>query len=129
MGDMVAVEGYLVRYWFTIASLITGSILSMICLVAAVVVDAFHAYSKTWAWFLLSTTVLGLLLIVVFWISSTRYIFTSGVGHVAGLREESESGSEADFTFSSTRDIELSETSTAEDSSIVENGVFRLRCH
>lgn len=142
--DMAAVEGYLVRYWTTIACLITGSICSMVLLVSAVVVDAFRAYSKTAAIGLLATTLLGFLMIVVFWVSSMRYIFTSGTGlkfdaAVTTPLEESEYGSEGNCISSEGNFIvpsaptspEMSETSECngeQDMGDCGNGVFRLRC-
>lgn len=136
--DMMAVEGYLVRYWSTIACLIAGSICSMVLLVSAVVVDAFRAYSKEAAIGLLATTLLGFVLIVVFWVSSMRYIITSGAG-VSGLsavaREESEYGSETNFIYSSAPPSprEMSETSEydngVQENGVCGNGVFRLRCN
>lgn len=141
--DMAAVEGYLVRYWTTIACLITGSICSMVLLVSAVVVDAFRAYSKTAAIGLLATTLLGFLMIVVFWVSSMTYIFTSGTGikvaAVATPLEESEYGSEGVciisegnfFVASAPSSREMSETSECngeQDMGDCGNGVFRLRC-
>lgn len=82
--DMLAVEGYLVRYWSTLACIIISSVLSMILLVAAVVVDSFRTYSMTSSICLLVTTVVCLMLTVVFWVSSTRYVFTTG----ATVKEE-----------------------------------------
>merc|ERR1719456_2227010 len=64
--DMVAVEGYLVRYYFTISYTIISSVLSMILLVAAVVLDAFRTYSQASGLALMATALLGLIGIVIF---------------------------------------------------------------
>jgi len=77
--DMEAVEGYLSNYWHTIGGTIGGSLLSMMLLVSAVIVDAFRAYSKAAAISLLATCVIGVICIVVFFIHSTRYVFSTGV--------------------------------------------------
>jgi len=138
--DMAGEERYLVRYWTAIACLFTAS---MVLLVSAVVVDAFRAYSKTAAIGLLATTLLGFLMIVVFWVSSMRYIFTSGTGlkfdAVTTPLEESEYGSEGNCISSEGNFIvpsaptspEMSETSECngeQDMGDCGNGVFRLRC-
>jgi len=83
--DMVAVEGYLVRYWSTLAAIVVSSVLSMILLVSAVVVDSFRTYSKLSAICLLSVTCGCFLFTVVFWVSSTRYVFASSLG--AGVQD------------------------------------------
>lgn len=76
--DMNAVEGYLVRYWVSISCTIVGSIASMMLLVTAVVLDAFHTYSTASAIGLLVTTVVGLLGTAVFTVHSVTYVFTTG---------------------------------------------------
>lgn len=76
--DMVAVEGYLVRYWITIVATIVSSIISMMLLVSAVVVDAFRTYSSVSAWSLFTTSAIGFIGTIVFVISSGRYVFTTG---------------------------------------------------
>lgn len=117
--DMVAVEGYLVRYWSALAAIITSSLVSMILLVAAVVVDAFHTYSRTSAICLLLTTCLCLFFTIVFWISSTKYVFTSGavVRDEEGdsepeskLNDENANGSIRDVARESPLETELSDS-------------------
>jgi len=81
--DMMAVEGYLLRYWMVMVCIIAGSLLAMMLLVAAVVVDTFYSYSRVSAICLMVSIFVGFISTVVFWISSTRYLFSSGVGHIA----------------------------------------------
>jgi hypothetical protein len=91
--DMVAVEGYLVRYWLTIVATIASSLLSMVLLVSAVVVDAFRTYSRVSAISLMLTTAVGMIGIVVFTINSVRYVFT--IGSEAAIRRDSREESDA----------------------------------
>lgn len=74
---MESVEGYLVHYWTTLAAIIGGSVASLILLVVAVVVDSFHTYSMTTSISLLVSTCLSLAFATVFWISSTKYVFST----------------------------------------------------
>merc|ERR1719235_2508243 len=76
--DMEAVEGYLSNYWLTLAGVIGGTLMSMVCLVAAVIVDAFNTYRTSSACILLFFFVAGLLGISTFAVTSARYVFTSG---------------------------------------------------
>lgn len=126
--DLRAVEGYLLRYWGAIACIIFGSVLSMILLVAAVVVDAFRAYSRQSAVCLLATTLIGLVCIVVFWISSSRYIFDTSTADVPAVAcEEPEFGSEADLILNG--EGEMTETSSLMTEQSMQNRVFSLSCH
>jgi len=75
--DMRAVEGYLVRYWVTISGTIVSSVLSMILLVVAVVLDALNTYSRASGLFLVSTASLGLIGAMVFTVNSGIYVFST----------------------------------------------------
>lgn len=142
--DMRAVEGYLVRYWVSISCTIVGSVASMLLLVAAVVVDAFHTYSRASAVGLLGTTLVGLLGTSIFAINSVSYVFTAGVDSSAD-RSESESrvsesksatvcgGQPVSAVTSATLSDSLSRASTLVDDSELRPvgllGAWRYRAH
>lgn len=129
--DMVAVEGYLLRYWRTLACLVLGSITSMLLMSAAIVVDAFRAYSKQSASILLLTSLVGLFVIINLWISSARYFFTGAAPNPVTARS-SGSGSEDGEMISlmssppgSAREVTVDD---GENATFVHQ-INRLRCH
>lgn len=124
--DMKAVEGYLVRYWITISSVIISSVMSMVLLVAAVVLDAFCTYSKYSGIFLLSVASTGLIGTSIFMVNSGSYVINEGTG-VPRREESDEDVSVSEGPNSS----ELAETSSLEEEedSLKQTSAFgTLRC-